>query len=57
MNTMSEKAVRPRKADYNAGEWIQGVDDEEMTIEDEEILPGEEGQEDGESTPAQCPRS
>ena len=41
MNTKSSEAVRPRKADNQEGEWVQGVEDEEITIEEEEVVPGE----------------
>ena len=42
MNTKSSEAVRPRKADNREDAWVQGVDgEEEITIEDEEVLPGE----------------
>ena len=41
MNTKSSEAVRPRKADNREGEWVQGVEDEEITIEEEEVVPGE----------------
>ena len=41
MNPKSQEAVRPRKADKQEGERVQGVEDEEMTIEEEEAIPGE----------------
>ena len=42
MKSKSSEAVRPRKADNREDEWVQGVDEEgEITIEDEEVPPGE----------------
>ena len=39
MNT--DGAVRPRKANNLGGEWVKGVDGEEMTIQEEETMHGE----------------
>ena len=42
MKSKSSEAVRPRKADNREDEWVQGVDEEEeVTIDDEEVPPGE----------------